>query len=333
MSEQKLSPWARPGSDDARPDRSDAVPVVALISVGATPVGPGTEPLIVSETARRGFGFGAGAVTGPTALPPAPQAAAGGFGRPPLDDAALRRRTMRWFAGGAAGILAIGIVVILAMALTGNSPLIGSRTSAPPDTRAPLAKLCPPPSGSADPTERTPPTPAGPRTVDTHSGISYEAFGGPWRTWNKNWNDAGDLQVSYRTGQYFVTETYSGGEYLATILSSSVPTATNDALTLDLKCTGHQVAADVRTAYYPQPNQMETIKDEQAVLGGRPAWVSEFRLRFHSAGLAARDELVAIALIDVGRPSAAILYVSIPGTHKQYDDVIDQLLDSVRPTS
>ena len=68
------------------------------------------------------------------------------------------------------------------------------------------------------------------------------------------------------------------------------------------------------------------------MLGGRPAWVTKFRLHFHASGLKATDELVGLALIDVGRPEAAILYVSIPGTHRQYDHVVDEVLDSVRPT-
>ena len=38
-----------------------------------------------------------------------------------------------------------------------------------------------------------------------------------------------------------------------------------------------------------------------------------------------------MAVIDVGKPTAAVLYVSIPGTHKQWDYVVDDVLTSVRP--
>jgi hypothetical protein len=103
-------------------------------------------------------------------------------------------------------------------------------------------------------------------------------------------------------------------------------------MVLDLKCAGDQVAADVRAAYYPQPNTMDPIVGKQTTIGGRPAWLSEFRLHFHVDGLKANSEMVAIALIDVGKPNASILYVSIPGTHDQYDYVIDEVLASVRPT-
>jgi hypothetical protein len=94
---------------------------------------------------------------------------------------------------------------------------------------------------------------------------------------------------------------------------------------------GRQVVADVRASYYPQPNTLEQLRDGLTTLGGRPAYVSKFRLHFNEPGLKAKDELSAVAIIDVGKPTAAVLYVSIPGTHKQYDYVVDEVLSSVRP--
>src|SRR5206468_4313564 len=169
-----------------------------------------------------------------------------------------------------------------------------------------LAKACPPPSADAQNLPPAPAPPPGPRTVDRDSGISYAQQGAPWEPWDRAW-DAGDLHVRYGTGQHIITEVYARGDYHASILSGSVPTAENDALTLDLKCTGHQVLADVRQGYYPQPNTIEPMRDEVTTLGGRPAWVAKFRLHFHEEGLKATSELVGIALIDVGRPNAAVL--------------------------
>jgi hypothetical protein len=37
-----------------------------------------------------------------------------------------------------------------------------------------------------------------------------------------------------------------------------------------------------------------------------------------------------VATFDVGKPTAAVLYVSIPGTHQQYDSVVSDAIDSVR---
>ena len=127
---------------------------------------------------------------------------------------------------------------------------------------------------------------------DEEAGISYRAYGPPWVPWDEVWR-AGTLEVPYRIGQHFVTETYSGGQYHASILSAAVPAADNDAVTLNLECVGRQVAADVRAEYYPQPNTMDPLRDEVTRLGGRPAWVSEFRLHFAAPGLTAMERLTS----------------------------------------
>jgi hypothetical protein len=317
------SPWAR-RDDGTKPPASTPSPAPR----------PGTEPIAISSRGAAGPGtFGAGQVTGVTTAEPASPHRAYGWEptRPqPLDAAAARRRTLRWFAGATGGIIAVGVVVLLSLVLTGRTPFPPHQTTLP-DQRPILAKLCPPPSGDAAPPSAAPATPAGPRTVDPQSGISYRAFDAPWQNWIFDWETGGELGVTFRTGQFFVTEEWPGhGPYLATILSGSVPAASNDALTLDLKCAGAQVAADVRAAYYPKPNTMTPMVDKATTIAGRPAWLTEFRLHFHDPGLKATSEMVAIALIDVGKPNASILYVSIPGTHDQYDYVIDQVLASVR---
>ena len=264
-------------------------------------------------------------------LPPADPPTQKGAGSA-ADDARRRRLTLLLFGGSAGAILVVGVVVLLIAVLTGEHNPLRDRYAAPPDTRPPLAQLCPPPTGPAGtPAVPAAPPPAGPRTTDREAGISYREYGEPWLPWRDRWS-AGTLQVLYAIGQHFVTETYPGGTYHASILSGRVPATVNDAVSIDLECTGRQVAADVRASYYPQPNRMEMLRDEQAMLGGRPAWVSKFRLHFTERGLKATSELVAVALIDVGRPEAAILYVSIPNTVPRQEWVVDDVLTSVRPT-
>jgi hypothetical protein len=91
------------------------------------------------------------------------------------------------------------------------------------------------------------------------------------------------------------------------------------------------VSDDVRNAYYPEPNVKEQVRSERTTLGGRPAWVSTFHLSFRADGLKARGESVAVVLLDVGRQDAAVLYLSIPDTHKQFSKDIDRVIASVRP--
>ena len=284
-------------------------------------------------TTEPGQGWQAGAVTR-IGLPTPESAAASLTADPTRAD----RRRLFLFGGTAAAVLIVGLVVVLAVTLGGDVDPFWDRPSAPVDVRPPLARLCPAPTvattpepvPSAPPPQASP-DPAGARTVDEESGISYKAYGAPWEPWRTVWR-AGTLEVPYKVGQHFVTEIYSGGTYHASILSAAVPAADNDALALDLECVGRQVAADVRAEYYPQPNRMDLIRDERATLGGRPSWVTVFRLHFDERDLKATSELAAVACIDVGTPEAAILYVSIPDTHRQLDWVVNDVLASVRTT-
>jgi hypothetical protein len=265
----------------------------------------------------------------PPQSPPPPDSPAA----PGPDGPQRRRRQMLIFSGVAGAILAIGLAVILIVALSSDGAPFRDKAEAPTDVRPPLAQACPAPSGSPSAGPSRPPAtvpPAtGARTVDPEAGISYRAYGAPWVPWTEVWR-AGTLEVPYKVGQHFVTEMYSLGAYHASILSAAVPAADNDAMTLNLECVGRQVAADVRAEYYPQPNTMDPLRDELTTLGGRPAWVSEFRLHFHEPGLTATEELSAVAVIDVGKPTAAVLYISIPGTHKQWNYAIEDVLNSVR---
>jgi hypothetical protein len=254
-------------------------------------------------------------------------------GRPPRRPRS--RLQLGWFAGGAGLVLIVGLVVVLIMVLngqlgSGSGPLSAAPGQAP-DYRPPLARLCPEPSApSGQELDPAPPAPAGPRTVDETAGISYAAYGDPWLPWPMLWR-MGTLEVPYGVGQHFVTETYWAGEYHASILSAAVPATVNDSTVIDLDCVGKQVAADVQAEYYPQPNTKDLFRSGRTTLGGRPAWVTTFRLHFDEKGLTAKSELVGLALIDVGRPTAAVLYVSIPDTHRQWEYVVDEVLASVRP--
>jgi hypothetical protein len=328
MTEQS-SPWATP----------DTQTVIEPVTVPASPSAAPAEPFRRREQRVAG-GYASGRVgrTGTPSVVPPPDLP--DLERAGEDDPIRRnQRILKWLGGGAILVVAIGLIVMLVSVMTNNATtpggLFNKQAEGPSDTRPELARRCPPPTIPPDnPNRGGEEVPAGPRTSDGESGISYKQYGEPWRPLAENWRDQGELKITYRIGQDFVTEPNydgSGSDYHATILSGHVPAAVNDGMVLDLHCVGDQIAADVRVSFYPKGNQLEQIEAKDLTLGGRPARLLKFRLHFDQPGLRAKSELVSIALVDLGKPEAAILYVSIPDTHRQFDYVADEAPASIRP--
>jgi hypothetical protein len=344
---------ARDDREDAawsRPEGADFVLVPPPPSAASQPVSAGGPPPGSSPIVRPGHPDHPDAPSGliterhdvrPAGRPWRRDAVALGDFSHAGDAPPPRSPRLAWFLGGAGVLVVVGLVVVLVMSISGA---FGSGTKLPftssdsANGGPPLAQACPPPTATGNPGYKEGPTPPpGPRTVDDKAGISYSKYGSPWQPWADDWS-AGQLHVHWRVGQGFITEEYAGGTYWASILSAAVPATVNDGTTLDLKCVGQQIVADVRgtgtknPGFYPQPNTMTKIEDKLTTVGGLPAYVSIFRMHFDDSaeGLKSRSELVGVATFDVGKPTAAVLYVSIPQTAHKYDYVVRDAINSVR---
>lgn len=253
----------------------------------------------------------------------------------------LRAQRVRGRTSGVAVVL--GVIVVLVIGLVARNSLrsstagldavgpSGSSVPVVPRPRIPpLATDCVAGKPTPAPTPSRP-VPAGPRVTDFDAGISYASMGAPWQPWNQFWFDP-VLRVRYGSGYYFVTQHDVGGtgaDYYATVLSGSVPATAGDALHPDMPCVARQVADDDRRAFYPQPNSRRELLDRAVVIDGHSGYLMKFHLSFHTAGYNATGELVEVLVLDVGTPRVAVLYVSIPDTHRKYDPVADKVVASV----
>ena len=275
-----------------------------------------------------------------------------GPGGVPLGERVRLAVHQRWRTANRTGRLAgavVGLVLVLVVGLLAWNTLLpagtadttgdvaaGSTLPAGPPTpdrpMPPLARLCP--AGQTAPGPSTTPSgPAttGPRINDADTGISYVRLGAPWQPWDRIWI-GGVLGVRYQAGYYLVTQKGVGGgpsDYYATVLSGSVPATVGDALHPDMGCVAREVAEDARRSFYPDPNSQEMLAAHPVTVSGHPGYLVSFHLSFDVPGYDATGELAEILVLDVGTPRVAVLYVSIPDTHQQYDPVADQVIASV----
>ncbi|MCZ2829661.1 DUF2510 domain-containing protein [Modestobacter sp. VKM Ac-2986] len=213
----------------------------------------------------------------------------------------------------------------LALVLLLVAVLLGTSSGSEDDDRAPQA-------APSSPTSTFPPGTV--RIFDREAGISYPYLGNGWFEW-----DRGDVAETTATaGQYFVTQddvppAVPGGEsedFIAQCTSGPLAAGFGwGGGTGTLQGTGQAVADRVRASYYPRPNERQVLRSEARTVDGADAWLYEFDLRWDDPDYDASGERAALLVIDVGRPSPALLYLSIPNTHAELYGTIDRVLDDV----
>jgi hypothetical protein len=212
------------------------------------------------------------------------------------------------------GLSALGVVLVLLLVAVvwGSS---GSGTDA-----APVAA----PTGQ--PLNTFPPGTV--RIIDRAAGISYPFLGDGWYEWDR----PRQFETSATTGQYFITQQNlpSGFDvFIAQCTSGPLVPDFQYGGTGTLQATVTAVADQVRDLYYPAPNDRQVRRDEARTVDGASAWLYEFDLTWQVAGYDATGERAALLLIDVGTPSPALLYLSIPNTHAELYGAIDRVLGDI----
>jgi hypothetical protein len=191
-----------------------------------------------------------------------------------------------------------------------------------------------PPVAEPSPLPASPSFPAAPsfppgtvRIVDAAAGISYPYLGEGW----KEWAFGPQVETTQTAGEYFTTQEHTPdqGSFIAQVTSGPLSEGFGWSEKASLQSTVTSVADLVRLAYYPSPNERRVMRDEASTVDGHAAHLYEFQLSWHVAGYDSTGERAALLLIDVGRPTPALLYVSIPNTHAELYGVIDRLIKSV----
>ncbi len=259
----------------------------------ATPAGPG---VAVQQPAGHPYSAAHSAV--PSAVPP------------PAESSAAGRAGL--YAG--IGVLGLVLVVLVGLLVAGSSG--DSDAVADPQTSVAV----PPPSGPTFP-------PGTVRIIDEAAGISYPFLGDGWYEWDLG----GQYEISSISGQYFTTQETvpDGGSFIAQCTSGPLAEGFGWAGPPSLAGTVAAVAESAIANYYPGPTEREVLRDEGRTVDGRPAHLYEFNLSWDRPGYDASGERAALLLVDVGRPTPALLYISIPNTHAELYGVIDRVLEAV----
>jgi hypothetical protein len=244
----------------------------------------------------------------------------GGSPKPPrdvLDDGAGRSRLVLF---GGVGLLVVALIAAGAVYFTKSGGDDSSEPAGNADKRAAAeqseaAQVQLPPD---KPLARFPGVPSRMlgRVNDAHSGLSYPRLAAPWQVPTKQ-NKLGTAGWSGQ--QILVTERHAQQIWYGQLLTGTLHPGMQSAYQGpdSVKNVAALVAQGYEAQYYAFPHKTAPLASQALNVGGRKGWLIASYLTYQRTGVRATGEIVVTAVIDTGRPVPAVVFASMPNTHKK----------------
>ncbi|MFI0404909.1 hypothetical protein [Actinomadura sp. 3N508] len=159
------------------------------------------------------------------------------------------------------------------------------------------------------------------RVADVHSGLSYPRLAAPWKVPTKR-NRLGTPGWSGQ--QILVTEKNGGRLWYGQLLTGTLLPSLQSAYQGpgSIKNVAGLVAKGFEAQYYGFPHRSAPLASQPLNVDGHQGWLIASYLSYKREGVRATGEIYATAVIDTGRQAPAVVFVSMPNTHKRmYPDV------------
>ncbi|GAA4091639.1 hypothetical protein [Actinomadura miaoliensis] len=168
------------------------------------------------------------------------------------------------------------------------------------------------------------------QVTDVHSGLSYPRLARPWQVPAKR----SKLAVSGWSGQQIlVTERDGGRIWYGQLLTGTLSPALRGSYDgpESVRSVAALAAKNFETTYYQFPHRTAPLASQALPVGGRRGWLVASYLTYKRAGVRATGEVVATAVIDTGKPAPAVVFVSLPNTHRKMWPDVNRFLAGLKP--
>ncbi|MEU8797886.1 hypothetical protein [Spirillospora sp. NPDC048819] len=151
---------------------------------------------------------------------------------------------------------------------------------------------------------------------DSYSGLAYPRLAPPWKVPTKQ-NKLGTPGWSGQ--QILVTERSAGQIWYGQLLTGTLHPGMQNAYQGpdSVKNVAALVAQGYEAQYYAFPHKTSPLASQALNVDGRPGWLVASYLTYQRDGVRATGEVVATAVIDTGRKTPAVVFASLPNTHKK----------------
>lgn len=166
------------------------------------------------------------------------------------------------------------------------------------------------------------------RVTDKAAGVSYPRLGSPWRSPSKS----GLEERGFTAQRYVVTEKARSQVWYGQLMSGTLSNAQQRFY------GGRGTEREAATAlarqfedrFYPIAHERREVASQQLTVDDHRGWVVAYFVSYDQPGIKAKGDMVAVAVIDTGRPRPAVLFMAVPDTHKKLWPDFNYVLSSVR---
>ncbi|MEV5831790.1 hypothetical protein AB0L25_40150 [Spirillospora sp. NPDC052242] len=224
-----------------------------------------------------------------------------------------------------AALIAAGGVYFLTRG-GGDEPDKAGRTGAAEQSVTAQASM--PPDAKLETFAGTPSRVLG-RVNDDMAGLSYPRLGPPWQVPTKE----NKLGTPGWSGQQIVVTERGGAQmwYGQLLTGTLIPSLQGSYSGPDsVKQVAGLAAEGYLAQYYGFQDAQKPLASQALDVDGRKGWLVASYLTYERQGVRATGEIVATAVIDTGRKAPAVVFASLPNTHKKLWPDLNRFLASLK---
>jgi hypothetical protein len=164
---------------------------------------------------------------------------------------------------------------------------------------------------------------------DPMSGLAYPRLATPWQLPTKK----NKLATSGWSGQQVLVTERSGAQlWYGQLLVGRLNPGLQSSFTgpESVPSVAVQAAKNIEAQYYGFPHKTAPLASQALNVDGHKGWLIASHLTYRRAGVRATGEVVATLVVDTGRPVPAVVFASVPNTHRTMWPDINQFLTRLR---
>ncbi|MGI5232739.1 hypothetical protein [Actinoallomurus sp. CA-142502] len=234
------------------------------------------------------------------------------------------------------GILVAGLVAVAGVYFMKNNGGSKASTAAAPTTAKTPSQGPSQPAQEQQPARKALPrfrgvhTKALGRVTDVRSGLSYARLSKPWAAAAKN---SPMNELGFTASQFAVTEKAGGQpKHWARLMSAELSGAAKDAYTGP--GTEQTAAAEAARVYEARmfgfQHKKRVLANQPLTVGGHKGWLVSDYLTYRRPGVKATGDIVAVALVDTGKKTPGIVFMTLPNTNKKLWPDLNFVVRSLR---